>query len=242
MIQAMKLKHVIVAAICSFLTLQTAISCNKGDSPLTENPKEEDSDVAGWYFRAVYGYPISVTFEPVVLYKNGEYVEVEDQPVGELDKVADKRIRPQAWGTWRKDGDTFYLTNNEGRTTDYQLGNGNWFPAYPFMENVPLAAGYENTTGGDYGNGTSALFKTRIDFPEEGYFYHSFNGGIITPGSAAWNKSEDAGTYTIEGHTMVLTYNTGEVVRLSFALGAKGSPAQPSSDMIFIGGDVFLAD
>lgn len=232
----------LIVILPGFLTLPMASSCQKEDPEIKEDTGQTDPDVEGWYFRAIYGYPLSVTFEPVVLFKNGQYVEVEDQPVDELDEAADKRERPKAWGTWRKDGDTFYLTNNEGHTSDYRLGNGNWFPAYPYMEAVPLANGYENTTGGDYGNGTSALFKTRIDFPGEGYFYHSFNGGVITPGSAAWKKTEDAGTYTISGHTMVLTYNSGEEVRLSFALGAKGTPPKPSSEMIFIGGDVFLAD
>lgn len=238
----MDAKRLTVVMLLSFLTLPMAVSCQKDDPGIKEDPAQEDPDVEGWYFRAVSGYPLSVTFEPVVLFKDGQYVEAEDQPVGEIDKAADIRERPKAWGTWRKEGDTYYLTDDEGYTSDYQLGNGNWFPAYPYMKDVPLAAGYENTTGGDYGNGTSALFKTRIDFPQEGYFYHSFDGGIITPGSAGWKETEDAGTYTISGHTMVMTYNSGEEVRLSFALGAKGNPAQPSSDMIFIGGDVFLAD
>jgi Zn/Cd-binding protein ZinT len=236
----MNAKCLTVVMVFCFFTLQTAVSCQKDTPERKEDTAQEDPNVEGWFFRAISGYPVSVTFEPIVLYKDGEYVEVEDEPVDDLNKAVDKRERPKAWGTWRKEGDTYYLTNNEGRTADYQLGNGNWFPAYPYMKDVALASAYENTTGGDYSNGTSALFKTRIDFPQEGYFYHSFNGGVIAPGSAAWNKTEDAGTYTITDHTMVLTYNTGQVVRLSFAMGAKGNPAHPSSDMVFIGGDVFL--
>lgn len=196
----------------------------------------------GWFFRAAYTYPVAVTFEPVVLYKDGDYVEVEDEPVEDTDEADDRRERPEAWGTWQREGDTYYLTDHQGQTEDYQLGSEEWYPAYPYMEDVPLEAAYVNSTGGAYGNGVHALFQTSIGFPQEGYFYHSFDNGVLTPESAAWNRTEDAGTYTVAGHTMVLTYNTGEEVRLSFALGAEGSPARPTSEIVFIGGDVFVVD
>lgn len=230
-----------VALSFLFLTFSSWIVC--ANTLAAENTQEQiDSQAADWFFRAIATYPAGVTFEPIVLFKNGDYVEIEDEPLEDLNKESDKQKRPKAWGTWKKEGSTYYLTNSQGKTTDYQLGKGNWFPAYPYMQNVPLAKGYENTTGGDYGNGTSALFKTRIDFPATGHFYHSSKGGILTPGSTAWSKSADAGTYTIRGHIMELKYNSGKVVRLSFALGAKGTPPAPSSKMVFIGGDVFIAD
>ena len=53
---------------------------------------------------------------------------------------------------------------------------------------------------------------------------------------------KDAGSYSIKDHTIILRYNDGREVRLSFALGAKGTPAGPTSDMVFIGGDVFTAE
>jgi hypothetical protein len=234
-------KRLMVVAILSSLGLQGAVSCEDDNSGI-ENPGQVSTDVEGWFFRATYTYPVALTFEPVVLYADGDYVDVEDEPEEDIDESADRRERPEAWGTWRRDGDTYYLTDHEGNTEEYQLGGETWYPAYPYMEDVPLATAYVNSTGGDYGNGTHALFQTRIDFPQEGYFHHSIDNGIITPGSAAWNEVKDAGTYTVAGHTIVLTYNTGEEVRLSFALGAEGNPSQPSSDIVFIGGDVFVAD
>jgi hypothetical protein len=241
----MGMKRLAVGVVLGFLALQMP-ACE--DDPGTDpDPGQVDAGqpgtgVEGWFFRAVYTFPVALTFKPVVLFEDGDYVEVEDEPIDELDEAADRQRRPAAWGTWRRDGDTYSLTDHQGNTEDYELGSESWYPAYPYLEEVPLASAYVNSTGGDYGNGTHALFQTRIDFPQEGYFYHSSDNGILTPGTTAWNRTEDAGTYTIADHTMVLSYNSGQEERLSFALGAEGNPAQPSSDIIFIGGDVFVID
>jgi len=161
----MDAKRLAVAIILSLLTLQTMTSCEEGNLGIDDDLGHRATDVEGWFFRAAYVYPVAVTFEPVVLYKDGDYVEVEDEPVEGIDEAADRRERPEAWGTWRKEGDNYYLTDYEGHTEDYQLGSESWYPAYPYMDDVPLATGYVNSTGGDYGNGTHALFQTRIDSP-----------------------------------------------------------------------------
>lgn len=219
-------------------------SC-QGDEPALKTEEENAADgpsVEGWFFRAVSGYPVSIIFEPVVLFKNGDFFSVGEEPIETLDAGQSKRDRPAAWGTWKKEGETYYLTNYKGNTYDYRLGSGNWFPAFPYSDAEPLKESYENTSGGDYGNGMHALFKTRINFLENKYFHHLTSSGISTPGSAAWKKTSDAGTYTVSGHTIEFTYNDGSVVKMPFALGASGSPAKPTSRMIFIGGDAFVED
>jgi hypothetical protein len=224
------------------MALQTTVSCEEDTLGTGGSTGQGGTDVEGWFFRAAYVYPVALTFEPVVLYTDGDYVEIADMPEEDIDEASDRSERPDAWGTWRQEDATYYLTDSDGNTEEYQLGSESWYPAYPYMEDVPLATAYVNSTGGDWGNGTHSLFQTRMDFPQEGYFYHSSDNGVITPGSTAWNRTEDAGTYTVAGHTMVLAYNSGEEARLSFALGAEGNPAQPTSDIVFIGGDVFVAD
>ena len=228
--------------LACFFTVSLLSACKKSASKENQPSSEQDSNVEGWYFRVVSGYPMSITYEPIVLFKDGQYVEVGDQPLEDMDPEQDKKERPSAWGTWEKQDDTYYLTNSGGYVADYRLGTGSWFPAYPYTEEIPLAKAYENTSGGDFGNGTSALFQTRIDFPEAGYFYHKSNAGVLTPGSTGWSQSADAGTYSIQGHTITLRYNGGEEVRLSFAVGAKGNPANPNGEMLFIGGEVFVSE
>lgn len=241
----MKAKFNTIFILLGIFALSLLSACGKSDAKPQEQELSQqpaNDEVEGWYFRIIYAYPMSLTYEPIVLFKDGQYLEIKDKPLEDIDKVKDKTAHPEAWGTWEKKGDTFYLSNYAGHVSDYRLGSGSWFPAFPYSAETPLADAYENITGGNYGNGTHALFKTRIDFPQEGYFYHSSSGAVISPNSSGWNQQKDAGTYSIKDHTMVLRYNDGQEVRLSFAISAKGTPAKPNAEMLFIGGDVFVAE
>ena len=192
--------------------------------------------VEGWYFRAISGYPAAITFEPVVLFRNGDYWEAGGETLENLNIAADKNKHPKAWGTWKKQGQTFLLINNKGQTNDYKLGEGNWFPAYAYTEAIKLRRAYEKVSGGDYGNGLNALTIKKVTFLDDTHFNEGTDGGISTGNAAAWKKSSTGGTYRISGHTIEFSYNDGRVVKTSFALGAKGSPARPDNALIFIGG------
>ena len=192
--------------------------------------------VEGWYFRAISGYPAAITFEPVVLFKNGNFWEAGAETLESLDIATDKSKHPKAWGTWKKQGQMFLLTNNKGETNDYKLGEGNWFPAYAYTGAVKLKPAYEKVSGGDYGNGLSALSIKKITFLDATHFNEGLNAGMSTGNAAAWKKSATGGTYRISGHSIEFTYNNGTVVKTSFALGAKGGPIRPDNALIFIGG------
>ena len=194
--------------------------------------------VAGWFFRAVSGYPAAVDFEPVVLFQNGQYVEVGDGPVETLNATADRAARPAAWGTWRKTGTAYVLTNAKGQANSYTLGSGNWFPAYPAGA-VPLKRAYEKTRGGSYGAGTAALFINKIQFVDATRFRQGENMGVSSPNAAGGRTGSASGTYRLQGHTLTLTYADGRTVRKSFALGAEGAPAHAVSTLVFIGGDAY---
>lgn len=192
--------------------------------------------VEGWYFRAISGYPAAITFEPVVLFKNGDYWEAGAQTLETLNIATDKTKHPKAWGTWKKQGQKFVLTNSKGEANDYKLGEGNWFPAYAYTGAVKLKPAYEKVSGGDYGNGLSALSIKKIAFLDATHFNEGLNAGMSTGNAAAWKKSATGGTYRISGHSIEFTYNNGTIVKTSFALGAKGGPIRPDNALIFIGG------
>lgn len=227
------------AIYSSIVAVVLVLSVFSATTAKAQSPKSAPA-VAGWYFRAVSGYPATISFEPVVLFKNGEFYEVGDEPLEVLNVTESKSKRPKAWGKWRKSGQTFYLTNSQGKEYDYKLGSGNWFPAYAYNGAVKLKPSYEKTSGGNYGNGVNALTINRINFVDATHFTQGSNGGISTGNAAAWKKTADAGTYKLYGNTLVLTFNNGKVVKKSFALGAQGSPARPTNTIIFIGGDAYI--
>ncbi len=191
---------------------------------------------AQWFFRAVSGGS-GVAFEPVVLLANGQYVDIGSEPLENINAAAAKAAHPAAWGSWRKNGATFVLTNYQGQPHDYTLGSGNWFPAYAAGA-APLKRAYENTSGGSVGVATS-LFINKIQFTDATHFRQGENMGVSAPNAAGGRTSSASGTYRLQGHTLTLTYADGHTVRKSFALGAEGSPAHPVSTLIFIGGDAY---
>ncbi len=232
-----KLKSLFLFLLPIIIILSSSFT---GKIPLNKFGLLLQQEVDGWYFRAISGYPAAISFELVVLFKNGDFYEIGKQPLEKLNISQSKAKEPINWGKWKKSGQTFYLTNNKEKTYDYQLGTGNWFPAYAYTGNPQLKKSYENTAGGDYGNGTNALFKTNIVFVDGIHFTHSTNNGVSTYNAAAWNKSSSAGTYKITAHRIILTYGDGKIEDQSFALGASGSPAKPTTNMIFIGGDAYV--
>jgi hypothetical protein len=236
LVNNMKLKHLAIAIFCIGITIPTTVKAATTNAPV--NKTNAAPAVEGWYFRAVSGYPAAIAFEPVALLKNGDYVDVGDEPLELLNIAADKKARPTAWGTWKKTGATFYLTDNKGHVADYKLGSGNWFPAYAYTGTIKLKKGYEKVSGGDYGNGTHALIINKINFVDATHFTEGANGGVTSHGSSAWKKSSNAGTYKIYGNTIELIY-ADKTVKKSFALGATGSPARPTNTIIFIGGDAY---
>ena len=196
-------------------------------------------EIAAWFFRAVSGYPAAVSFEPVVLFTNGDYFDIGDEPVELLDVQSSKSKRPDAWGTWKKQGASYLLTNRKGSTHDYQPGSGNWFPAYAYTGAVKLKPAYEKTSGGDYGNGMSSLTIDKINFVDATHFTQGVNSGTSTPNVKAGKTSSSGGTYRIHEHTIEFTLPDGKVVQKSFAMGAEGSPAHAVNTLIFIGGQAY---
>ena len=74
----MKVKHVVkgflLAAIFISLSV-TSFSVQAKNGLVKHKTNYAAPAVAGWYFRAVSGYPAAISFEPVVLFKNGEYFD-----------------------------------------------------------------------------------------------------------------------------------------------------------------------
>ncbi|MBS9463823.1 hypothetical protein KIM67_15490 [Flagellimonas sp. 389] len=198
-------------------------------------------EVKGWYFRAVSGYPISVTFEPVVLFKNGTYLEATEAPLEEINFSESKKNDANLWGTWKRNDDLFTLTNHEGKSREYNLDSGNWFPAFPFDRSITLKGTYEKISGGNFGNGLYSLFKSEIVFLDSSHFTQAKESGITSYGSSAWKNSKDSGTYSIDKNTITFTYNDGRTMRLSFAIGAEGDNVI-NTDMIFIGGKTYVIE
>lgn len=200
--------------------------------------------VSGLYFRAIAG-GAGVSYEPLVLFTNGDYVELDETPLADLDAAADRKRSPARWGTWRKQGETFLLTSSKGRTSDYRLGSGSFFPAFT-ADRSPLSGTYELTSGSTFymaDGPVSTLGVSRFTFAADGTFTQGAEGGGVAPTVAVSSRAaQRSGRWKLSGTMLELTYADGRQVRKSFVWAAQGTPPQPDPDMAFIGGDPFLRD
>lgn len=201
--------------------------------------------VAGTYFRPTYGTGGAISYEPLVLFANGDYVELDEEPLADLDPAADRARAPRRWGTWRRQGATFLLTDNKGRTSDYTLGGASFYPAFAGDKGPRPSGTYRSTSGSTMtmGSGTvSTLAINALTFRPDGTFSEGREGGGIAPGAAIGSRRTAGGRWTLDGSALTLDYADGRRVRRSFLWGATGSPPRPDADMAFIGGDTFLRD
>lgn len=210
-------------------------------SSITRSTDNNPPEVEGWYFRAISGYPAAITFKPVVLFKDGTYFLVNEEPTEDLDVFKSRIDDKSRWGKWQRNKDLFTLTNAEGKIKEYDLRKGNWFPAFPFDDSISLKGKYKKVSGGVYSNSVLALFQSEIVFLGDSHFTNSEDGGITAYSSNAWKTSKNSGTYEIYDNTIILNYNQSDKVRLSFAIGAKGYDTI-DTDMIFIGGKAYVKE
>lgn len=209
------------------------------------------AQVDGVYFKSYttfgVGGMVIQDFEPVVLFRDGSYYEVEGDALEDVDLAASRRAKPRNWGRWRKQGATFLLTDERGKTNDYQLQQGAFFQAYPAEASKGrLNAAYKRVSGG----GNSALggtmtiaAQTNLTFSPDGRFATRSSAGAVGANvSASSRKQGGIGSYRIERHTVTFTDPDGSTRRQFFALGSEGTPARPDDDLIFLGDRVYVKD
>lgn len=223
------------AALYLFVVL---FSCSNSWAQKGESNLE---NVDGWYFRVTGGYPAAISFEPIVLFKDGTYFEIGEEALSEVDISQSKITDANLWGRWTRNGTIFTLTNEENKSYQYDLDSGNWFVAFPYNPKIKLIGTYEEVSGGVYGNGLMALFSSKLTFLDDKHFTHAKNGGVTAYGSSAWKNDEKSGVYHIKGNEISLSYNNGATIKLSFAIGAEGDNVI-DTDMLFIGGKAYVIE
>jgi len=207
--------------------------------------------VEGVYFKSYSTFGVGglmiQDFEPVILFRDGSYYEVEGDALEDVDLAASRARTPGAWGRWRKQGATFLLTDNKGSTNDYQLQQGSFFKAFPAESTGgKLSRRYKRISGG--GNsamgGTMAIAaQSNFTFAPDGRFATGTSMGAVGATVAASSRRGGGmGRYRVERHSITLTGPDGRPRREFFAFGSQGTPARLDTDMIFIGDRVFVKD
>lgn len=198
------------------------------------------STVEGVYFR----YRGDNLVYPLVLFKDGNYWNIDDAPLEYTDFDVEKRGRSAEWGTWRKQGARYYLTDQTGASNDYLLGT-NFYQSHGAKQSGDfLNKRYKKVvfTAGLGPDGVSTFSSSRYAFSPNGRFTTENVIGASGPSVAAGSDQTKSGTYTVQGHTIVLTYGDGRLIRRFFGFSSGGNPSKEDRELVFIGGNPFVAD
>lgn len=213
------------------------------------------SKVSEVLFRSVaaigVGGMVVMEFEPVILLEDGTYYEVGDSALEDVDLAAEQSAKPNQFGRWSRSGDGYVLTNADGKTKSYALQDGALFKAYPAEQATMLSTRYERFSGG--GNtalgGEMMIARSSIySFMPDGRFRIEGSVGASSSGEQSGvsttlqSESAMAGRYTLDNHTLVLTFADGRQERHFFAYASKGTPPQLDPGMIFIDDNTFTSD
>ena len=163
-----------------------------------------------------------MTYEPIIALKDGTFYEAFDVPPADFDAATARRLRPHAWGKWRKQGGKYQELNRKGVWVDEEwLG-----PTVGAGQNAKMTGTYSYLGGGGntaFGGGTQFAVSRALTFFPDG---HLKGGSSVSVSSAeplsdtssvVGSAKDYSGTYKFDGYTLELRYNDGRIERKSFA-------------------------
>ena len=171
----------------------------------------------------VGGMLIFVYF-PYLLLKNGAMYEHLAVSPADINEAKSRQSEPTKWGTWQLDGKALVVIhrNKDGSMTKPNRWTG-WSWASPAKANEKLIGTYGSISGGGntaMGGGSMVVSSKYITFNNQGQFtYESIGGGSYngsTGSVTAYSSKDRAGTYVLDGYSIELRFNNGQVSRQSF--------------------------
>ncbi len=188
------------------------------------NKKNDDYVVSDIILRTTTKYGLNGVYvdnEVHVLYRNGELFTNPSEPLHSFNISKSKREKPKKWRTWKKKDNVLYVYDpRKHKTYDWKK----WFKVRSGTEGFKLSGKFNTIDG--FG-GATVINASTVVFDEQGRFAWKTIKGGNTAWKPVFSKSSSSGTYQINGHTIIFTYNNG--VEESFFFGL-----YPKDDLHFI--------
>lgn len=209
--------------------------------------------VEGVYFRSTTGFGVgglmTIDFEPLIFLRDGTYYEIDDTALEDVDLAAERGARPKRFGRWTAKGAGFVLTDGRGRASDYALGDGSFFRAFPAASGERVARAYRRLSGGGntaLGGDVAIAVESRYDLHADGSYGRGGSVGATNSGASTGvgtaigrRRAPEGGHYALDRHTLTLITADGRTRRLFFAYGSQKNPPEIDREMIFVGDAVF---
>jgi len=195
---------------------------------------------ASTYQMGVGGY-IYPAYKPVLALKDGTWLEDVDVPPGDMDVAASKRLEPQHWFKWKRQGGEYMTQDHKGRWE-----NAKWkFRLTGGAPGQKLSGYYSHIGGGGntaFGGGTVIAAVHGFTFYPNGKFTSGSTASLSSadPTSdtsvVAGSTHNSDGTYHIDGYTIEFRYNDGRIDRRSFIY------MDDKKDAFYLNGSTYLKE
>jgi hypothetical protein len=189
------------------------------------------------------GGMVTIEYRPYLLLQNGTVYRYPTVAPYDLDVAASKTAEPNKWGTWKLDGKTLVVTLPEKGVMKTERWTSEWFWAKAPTANEKIKGAFMTIGGGGntaMGGNTMIYYSSNINFNDKGQFIMKKSGGGTNTdfdvNTTAYSNSNAAGTYKLNGYSIEMKYNNGQVVRKLFYF-------YPDSRTTFgIGDDAYVPD
>ncbi len=191
--------------------------------PVSKKQENDFSVIIHLEYTMGVGGAVYPTYRPYILFANGKIYSNPVVPVSDMDIAASQMKEPKKWGTWEKNNNNIHVHWPKAKPKDQDK---DWSPKSYFKVkggikgekiegNFKTIDGIGNTFLG--GEVTVVAAKT-ISFSKSGKFTLISVGGETS--SDIWEihygKANESGTYTIDGYSIELLFNTGKKERHLF--------------------------
>jgi hypothetical protein len=188
------------------------------------------------------GGMVIIEYNPYLMLANGTVYRSPEVAPYDLDVAASKTAEPNKWGTWKLEGKTMIVTLPYKGVMKTERWN-NWFWTKVPQPNEKLKGAFETIGGGGntaLGGNTMIMYSKTITFNDKGQFTTKKTSGgsnsDFDVNTTTYAKSNAAGIYRLDGYSIEMKYNNGEVVRKLFYF-------YPDSRTTFgIGGSAYIPD
>jgi hypothetical protein len=159
-------------------------------------------------------YPV---YNPYILFKDGT---VYSEP-NNLDIAASKRNEPKKWGVWKLEGGLLRITWN-AKPDKYKRDEwkrDSYKNVSPAKKGEIISGSFKTISGGGntaLGGDVMIVSSNTITFNAQGQFTLAKVSGGSTSTVTSYYNGKDAGTYTLDGYTIELRFNSGRIERKFF--------------------------
>jgi len=168
-------------------------------------------------YEAGYGGYIYPVYNPYAFFTNGQVVKEPKVPLDQLRLDALDKDQAGRWGTYVVNGNKVTITYTNGDRTEKDWPGA---PAIPAPGGTTLQGAFSSITGGGnlaVGGSVGVLAYSRMTFTSDGWFTNENISGGSSSAHVAYSRTDTAGRYTIDGHTITLRFNSGDVGQFFFA-------------------------